>query len=209
MATVQRIPPSPPTEPRAAEPALSARAIDNLAYIRATMERAGSFTAISGWGIVAVGACASGSAIWAARSTTPHRWLAIWLATAAVCAVISLLMTVHKARRSGLSLTSGPARKLALAFAPAVIVGVVLTTEIVRLGIFELLPGLWLLLYGTAVVAGGTFSTRIIPVMGAAFIALGAVALFAPPGSGNWFLAAGFGLLHMLFGAQIARRHGG
>jgi hypothetical protein len=207
MATVQRLPPQP--DPRSAEPALSARAIDNLAYIRATMERAGSFTAISGWGIVAVGACATAAAVWAARSPTPQGWLTIWLATAAICAALSLIMTARKARRSGLSLTSGPARKLALAFAPAVIVGVVLTAEIVRLGIFELLPGLWLLLYGTAVVAGGTFSTRIIPVMGAAFIALGAVALFAPPGSGNWFLAAGFGLLHLLFGAQIARRHGG
>jgi hypothetical protein len=45
--------------------------------------------------------------------------------------------------------------------------------------------------------------------MGLCFMVLGAVALFCPPSWGNAFLASGFGGLHILFGAVIARKYGG
>ena len=66
-----------------------------------------------------------------------------------------------------------------------------------------------LLLYGTALVAGGALSVRIVPVMGLAFMALGIAALGAPAAWGNAFMAAGFGGLHIVFGLVIARRYGG
>jgi hypothetical protein len=173
------------------------------------MERAGTFTAISGWGISAVGFVALIAAPLARLSGSRSMWVATWMATAVVCGVLSLGMTVRKARRSGLSLTSGPGQKLALAFAPAMAVGAVLTVVMLRTGSPELLPGVWLSLYGTAVVAGGAFSVRIVPVMGLCFIVLGAIALFAPQPVGEWLLASGFGVLHLAFGIQIARKHGG
>ena len=76
-------------------------------------------------------------------------------------------------------------------------------------GALAVLPGLWLLLYGTGVVTGGAFSVRTVPVMGLAFMGMGAVALIAPPSWGDALLAAGFGGLHLIFGAFIAWRHGG
>jgi len=205
MATVRPLRP-PPVE---RDPALSDRALDNLRFIRETMERAGTFTAISGWGIVAVGVVAMVAAFVARLRPTVEWRVGTWIVTAAACIALSLWATARKARRSELSMVSGPAQKLALAFAPAMVVGALLTGALLRVGANELLPGVWLLLYGTAVVAGGAFSVRIIPVMGLSFMVLGAAALFTPPAVGEMLMVGGFGLVHVVFGTQIARRHGG
>jgi threonine/homoserine/homoserine lactone efflux protein len=68
---------------------------------------------------------------------------------------------------------------------------------------------MWLLLYGTAVVAGGAFSVQIVPVMGLCFMAAGVLALFSPTAWCQWIMGAAFGGLHIAFGIPIARRHGG
>jgi hypothetical protein len=205
MATVRPLRP-PPVE---RDPALSDRALDNLRFIRETMERAGTFTAISGWGIVAVGVLAMVAAAVAHIRPTVEWRVGTWVVTAAACIALSMWATARKARRSDVSMVSGPAQKLAMAFSPAMLVGALLTVALLRTGANDLLPAVWLLLYGTAVVAGGAFSVRIIPVMGVCFMILGALALFAPPTVGDWLMVGGFGVVHVVFGIQIARRHGG
>jgi len=183
--------------------------MDNLRFIRETMEQAASFTAVSGWAMVAVGVIALVATFVAPRQPTLERWLVVWLTTAAVSLAISGWAIVRKAKATGVPVLSGPGRKLLLAFAPPMVVGALLTAIFVQAGMLTALRGSWLLLYGTAVVAGGAFSVRIVPVMGLCFMALGAVALFAPHAWGTWLLAAGFGGLHIVFGIIIARRHGG
>ena len=205
MATVRPLRPPPVQR----DPALSDRALDNLRFIRETMERAGTFTAISGWGIVAVGVVAMVAAGVARIRPTVEWRVGTWVVTAAACIALSMWATARKARRSDLSMVSGPAQKLALAFSPAMVVGALLTVALLRIGANDLLPAVWMLLYGTAVVAGGAFSVRIIPVMGVCFMVLGAVALFAPATVGDWLMVGAFGVVHVVFGIQIARRHGG
>ena len=190
-------------------PALDARAMDNLRYIRETMEQAAAVTAVSGWGIVAAGVVALVTAAVAARADTDGRWIATWLTAAAVAPVLSLLATARKAQRSRMPLLSGPVKKLLLAFTPAMVAGAFLTAALVRADATALLPALWLLVYGAAVMSAGAFSVRAVPVMGACFLGLGAVALAAPGAWGNAILAAGFGGVHLLFGVLIARRYGG
>lgn len=185
------------------------RAFDNLQFIRDTMERAGAFTAISGQGMVAMGAIALIAAAIAARQQSRGAWLATWLAAAVLSASVSSLAITRKARAARTPLLSGPGRKLALGFAPPMAVGALLTWALYHAGLDSVLPAVWLLLYGTAVVCGGTFSVRIVPVMGLCFMVLGAMALAAPPAWGGMELAAGFGAGHVLFGAAIARRYGG
>jgi hypothetical protein len=190
-------------------PALHARAMDNLEFIRETMERAGAFTAVSGWGTVAVGVSALGAAAVAATRSTPAGWLAVWLGEAVLSLAISGWAIARKARRARMPLVSGPARKFATSFAPPILVGAVLTAVLYAHSLIPVLPGLWLMLYGTGVITGGAFSVRIVPVMGLCFLLAGIATVMMPLAWGNLVLAASFGGLHIGFGIPIARRHGG
>lgn len=185
------------------------RALDNLRYIRQTMERAASFTAVPGWGLALVGATALGAALLAARQPTPELWLATWLGEAVVALAIGGTAMVRKAFAVHDPLLSGPGRRFGLSFLPPMVVGGLLTAALWRAGLWHALPGTWLLLYGAGFVTGGAFSVRIVPVMGLCFMLVGSVALLGPAAWGNWWMAAGFGGLHLAFGAIIARRHGG
>jgi hypothetical protein len=188
---------------------IDARAADHLRYIRETMERAGEFTAVPGWGGVTMGLTALGASILAARQSNPKAWAAVWLAEAFVAVAIAAPAAATKARRANSSLFSGPGRKFVLSFAPPIVVGGLLTLAMFHMGAFAALPGVWLLLYGTAIVTGGAFSVRVVPIMGLCLMALGAGALFAPASWGNIFMLTGFGFVQMAFGFWIALRYGG
>jgi hypothetical protein len=196
---------------RRAPPALHDHAIENLRFIRDTMERAGAFTAVPGWGGVLMGVSALAAAALAGEPRESRRWLAIWIADAAVAAVIALVSMARKARQSGSPplLSGGAARRFALAYWPPLAAGVVLTAVFARYGLIARLPGCWLLLYGAAVSTGGAFSVRIVPVMGLCFMAIGTAAFALPAQWGGVCMAAGFGGLHIGFGYLIARHYGG
>jgi hypothetical protein len=189
--------------------ALHDRAMDNLRFIRETMERAGSFTAVSGGGQVAIGITALVAAVLAASQQTPESWLAIWSAEALIALAIGGFTIARKAHAAGMPLLSGPGRKVALSFAPPLLAGAMLTAVLFEAGLLAPLPGMWMLLFGTGVVAAGAYSVKIVPVMGLSFMLLGTFALLAPPGWGDALMGLGFGGLHILFGLLIAWRYGG
>jgi len=162
--------PAPTSEP----PALHDRALQDLSFIRRTMEGVASFTDVPGWGLVGVGATALVAAPMAHRQSDPEGWLTAWLAAAVVGASPGGAAMYAKMRRrmghGGTLRLSVPARKFLLSFWPA---------------------------------------TRAVPMMGFGFVALGVLALFVPAANGDPMMALGFGVLHMIFGARIARRHVG
>ncbi len=188
---------------------IDARAADHLRYIRETMASAAEFTAVPGWGGVAMGITAMVAAFVAARQTTPRAWLIVWLVEAFIAVAIAAPAAATKAHRANSRLFSGPGRKFVLSFAPPIVVGGLLTYTLYQVGALAALPGVWLLLYGTAIVTGGAFSVRVVPVMGLCLMLLGAVALFMPAAWGDAFMAAGFGIVHVGFGWWIARHYGG
>lgn len=202
-------------------PALHDRAIQDLSFIRRTMEGAASFTDLPGWGLAGAGVMALAAAPIAAMQPTAGRWLAVWLATAAIAVTTGTGAMIRKiGRRADRTGTAGfgpPARKFLLGFWPAILAGAVITAALIDPStpgiepriIDRTLPGVWLLLYGLGVTTAGMYSIRAVPLMGASFMLLGTVTLLVPAAGGNLMLALGFGLLQLGFGFHIARRHGG
>ena len=194
--------------PRAPEP-IQAHAAESLRFIRDAMERASAFTAVPGWGGVLMGVSALLTSLISSRLPSKDLWFLAWLGEAFLALAIGGWAMVQKGKAAKAPILYGPGRKFALSLCPAMIAGAVLTLVLYRYGLFAMMPGVWLLLYGVAVVTGGAFSVKVVPIMGVSFMAIGTAALFGPLGWANWFMAAGFGLLHIAFGIVIARRYGG
>jgi hypothetical protein len=205
---VERIPaPARPVEGSAeAGPALHRHAADDLAFIRRTMQRAGSFTAVPGRGGMLMGVIGLLGAAAARVQEQAVAWLAAWLAAAAAALLVGVIALRRTARAAGVGLLVGPGGRFVVALVPAMVAGAVLTPILFRNGLRGVLPGAWLLLYGAGVVAGGLLSLRLVALMGALFMLLGLGALATAPEWGDAWMAAGFGGLHLAFGAAIARR---
>ena len=200
---------SPWRSPKRTPIPIDARAADHLRYIRETMESAAEFTAVPGWGGVAMGITALAAAFVASRQATPRSWLVVWLLEAFVAVAIAAPAAATKAHRANSALFSGPGRKFVLSFAPPIVAGGLLTYALYHACVFSVMPGLWLILYGAAIVTGGAFSVRVVPVMGLCLMLLGAAALWSPAAWGDTFMAAGFGIVQIGFGWWIARHYGG
>ncbi|MDQ3372739.1 MAG: hypothetical protein M3521_02480 [Acidobacteriota bacterium] len=188
---------------------ISDRAMDNLQFIRETMERSTSFTAVPGYGGVFMGLTAIAASIIANQQPLVKDWLTVWLVEAILAFAIGLFAMWQKSKISETPLNSAPARKFVLSFLPPLICAVILTFGLWRFSFFEAIIPSWLLLYGAAVITGGSFSVRVVPVMGWCFIVLGTIAFAVPTSFGNLLMGLGFGVLHIIFGAIIARRFGG
>ena len=191
------------------------------------MERTSEFTAVPGWGGVMMGITAIIAAFVAHRQPTVVGWMSVWAAEALIGFAIGVFATSYKTRKHGVPLLSGQGRKFLLGLLPAVLSGMVLTLAVYGYDIgptneyfaqqsvvdakasVQLLPGLWLMIYGAGVIAAGMFSIRLIPMMGGLFMLVGALALIAPAAWGNLFMGIGFGGLHIAFGAYIAQKYGG
>ncbi len=196
------------THPDPEPPRLADRAADNLRSIRSAMESSSRFTDLSGIGMVAIGLTALAAALVALAQSSERAAILVWEAEAVIALSIGVMGTLHKARDGWGRLLAAPARKFALGLAPPLAAGGILTLVLQREGLYDLLPGMWLVIYGAAMAAAGAFSVRLLPVMGFAFMAIGTVALLTPTWAG-WLLGVGFGGLHIVFGTIIARRYGG
>lgn len=188
---------------------ISDRAIDNLAFIRETMERSASFTAVPGYGGMLMGVTAIVAAYIANIQVYLVDSLTVWLIEAALAFAIGLLAMWQKSKIAGQSLISTPSKKFALSFAPPMFVGVVTVLGLWKFGHYYEMAPVCMLAYGAAVACGGAFSVKAVPVMGWLFMACGAIAFLLPTNYANLMMAISFGGLHIIFGAIIARRYGG
>lgn len=199
---------SPVVRPGSPE-SISGHAAENLTFIRQTMERGATFTAIPGVGGCVMGAIALAAALVGSWQPTAERWLLTWLAAAAIAATVGLTAMALKARRAGATLTGANARRFAAGLAAPFVAGAAITYELWAVGTFTVMPSVWLLLYGAGLLTGGIVSVPAVRWIGALFMAFGVAAMLTPPEWGNIWLALGFGGLQVGFGVYIARNHGG
>ena len=185
------------------------RAADDLRFIRSAMERGSTFTAVPGAGGVAMGTVGVVAAIIASTQPVGGRWLATWLAAAVMGFAIGAWSIARKAAGAGLPLTGAVGRQFAIGLSAPLVAGAALTLALAQEGHWTLLPPMWLLLYGAAVVTGSVVSIPVVLALGLCLMAAGLLALVSPPQLGDVWLGAGFGLLQIVFGVHIWRKHGG
>lgn len=190
-------------------PSLHDRAMDNLKFIRETMERSTAFTAVPGYGGVFMGVTAIAAAYIAYSQASITGWMTVWIGEAVLAFTIGLFALWQKSKVANVPLTSAPAKKFALSFLPPLICAVAITLGLWRFGQFEMMIPVWIVLYGASVVCGGAFSVKAVPIMGWCFIALGSLMFFLPASFGNPMMGLSFGVLHIVFGFIIARKYGG
>ena len=191
---------------------IESRALGTLTYIRASIDAAGSLAVPGAAGIV-MGALGTTAAVLTSLPAFKAHWIEIWMAAAIVAFILGGALVIRQATRRGLGLLSNPIRKFMLCLCPALLAGAVLTVTLWRAGEEQLIPGMWLLLYGCAVISASTVTSamnlRLIGSMGGIFAALGLVALGAPPASHPLILGFGFGVLHLIFGILIGHMNHG
>src|SRR5262249_14860530 len=142
-------------------PALHERALDDLRFIRQTMEQAAAFTAFSGQSLVVIGITALLASLVAPADPAARAWLLIWILEAGLAVAIGVTAALRKTLAAGEPLWSGPAMKFSFSVAPSLLIGALVTAALAGTGMARLLPGLWLLLYGGGLVSGGMSSLRV------------------------------------------------
>jgi hypothetical protein len=187
---------------------IESRALGTLAYIRSSIESSGSM-AIPGMAGFVMGIIGTAAAVTASLPRSTHHWLAIWLVAAVVALAVGGAMMAREAAQSGHARYLGPVRKFLLCLCPALLAGAALTFVLWHADTTGVIPGVWLLLYGCAVLSASTVTIprtmRLICIMGALFMVLGLLAFASPPRFHTLILGMGFGGLHTIFGILIGQ----
>jgi hypothetical protein len=185
--------------------ALDSHALGTLQYIRASIDAAG-LLAVPGSAGIAMGAVGILAALLVSLKSLAAHWLEIWLLAGFVAIAFGTILMAHQVISRGTALYRGPLRRFLMCLCPPLLVGAVLTWQLWLHAAVGMIPGVWLLLYGCAVMAASTLTRRALAVMGALLAVLGVIALQAPANYQNAVLGVGFGGLHLLFGILIGGR---
>ncbi len=200
-----------PGKSRAPAP-IESRALGTLAYIRASIESSSSMD-VPGMAGIVMGLIGVLAALVVSVPRWSSEWLAIWLVAAILALLLGGALVARQVAQRGHARYWGPARRFLLCLCPALMAGAVLTFVLWDAGLSGVIPGMWLLLYGCAVLSASTVTTagvaRLICIMGMMFAALGAAAFLLPAAAHNSMLGLGFGAVHIVFGILIGRQpHG-
>ncbi|MCS6775535.1 MAG: hypothetical protein RMJ43_06025 [Chloroherpetonaceae bacterium] len=189
---------------------------ENLRVIRELMERSTKYSTFSGWsgilaGIASIAGCVVTQAL-QQRYPRPQDLRLPFLITWSVVILFAIgadySITKRRAARVGKTIISRLGRQMALASAPGLGTGALLTLHLVQRGQIQDVYPIWMLCYGIAVSAVGLFSQREVTWLGTAFLLAGAATLLCFPAAGLAMTAVTFGGFHILYALAVARRDG-
>jgi hypothetical protein len=185
----------------------SEHAEHTLETIRTLMERSQCYEHISGYsGLVA------GSVVLAGCGVLEADWLPlgprgnfalVWGIAFVVALAAHVRLTLARARRRDEPVWSRQARTVYLALLPCFLASLAVTVSLWRVDRLDLLPALWLMLYGCGVLATSFFAPRSILALGASCFAMGAASLATGWGHPLLTMGVGFGITHVAFGAGV------
>jgi hypothetical protein len=127
----------------------------------------------------------------------------VWGTVFTIAFFAHVLITFGRAHQRGESVWSRQARTVLLAVLPCFITGLAVTVLMTQLNRLDLLPALWLMLYGCGALATSFFAPRSIAWLGATCLASGIIGLIVLPGHPVLTMALGFGATHVVFGIGV------
>ncbi|HUF61480.1 MAG TPA: hypothetical protein VMN36_05345 [Verrucomicrobiales bacterium] len=196
----------------------SREAEENLRLIRALLERAVVYRAISGQAALAGGALAVLAAVLArvsALDATAGGFLGIWLSVLAAAVAFNTFLLWKSAGSKGQPFLSGPMKTALRAILPPLAAGGIAgVAAAIGGGDLRTCASVWVLCYGMALHAAWSFSPASLHRLGLVFLAAGAVLLAfylnplgvswpSGPGSASLVMGATFGLFHVIYGTAV------
>lgn len=193
--------------------------LETLQDIKRMMERSSRFISLSGWSGISAGICALVGA-WAAhhRTGTYIRWrrgsdydnptalltdLSFIATITFIAAFISaFLFTWVRSKRSGTPMWDRTVQRLAWNTILPMVIGGLVILRAMQWGYFDFVAPGCLIFYGLALVNASKYTLGEIRYLGYGQLVLGIINLWVPVG-GLYFWAAGFGILHIVYGAMM------
>ena len=198
-------------------------AADQLRAIRALMERSTIYRAISApaaafAGMLSLVVCGW---LWMHRepedAPRPVVFMVIWLGVLAVASVLNFVLLYRSARQRGEVFISAGMKHALRALMPPLVAGFIMSLiEVGQSGnagrdCYADVAAYWILFYGLALLATGSFAPRSMQALGAGFFAFG-ILTFLPlvrEAEGRQYLVAvihmafSFGVLHLVYAAAV------
>ena len=198
-----------------------------LQDIRSMMERSSRFISLSGWSGISAGTCALvGALIAAARLKAYNRTtslspddlgsfdtniarggitteLLLLAAAVFIAAFVSaFLFTYFRSKKTGVPVWGRSAMRLMWNTVLPMVAGGLVVLRMLELGHYSLVAPCTLIFYGLALVNGSKYTLGEVKYMGYGQIILGICNLWLP-NNGLLFWAAGFGVLHIVYGGWM------
>ena len=204
--------------------------IQALEEIKQIMDRSSRFVSLSGWSGIAAGVCALVAA-WLARKKfneyaiseneyearsnytrdgnllqLDRELLILAVITFIAAFFFAFLFTYLRSRKTGVPIWGFMARKVMINVAVPMIVGGLFIWRITDFGLYGLVAPACLIFYGLALINGSKFTLSEVRYLGYLQLILGVINLWAI-GYGVYFWAAGFGVLHILYGIVMWNKY--